>query len=166
LSQGRGQHRSQNTLVFVQVALAVVLLVAAGLMIRSFLALRSVEPGFSQPDRIQTLRISVPEGRAAEPGRVARVQQDILTEIAKISGVTSASFTTALPVETDYENNTVVTAADKTYGDGIPQLRRAKTVAPGFFQTMGIPLLVGRDFHVERHRRPAQGGDRFEQPRA
>ena len=158
LSHGRGQRRSQNTLVFVQVALAVVLLVSAGLMIRSFVALRSVEPGFVDPDRIQTIRISIPEGRAAEPARVARVQQDIMTEIAKISGVTSASFTTALPMELDYENNTVVTAADKTYSEGIPQLRRSKSVGPGFFQTMGIPLLVGRDFtwtDIEGRRRVA-----------
>jgi len=158
LSHGRAQHRSQNTLVFVQVALAVVLLVSAGLMIRSFVALRSVEPGFVDPDHIQTIRISIPGGRAAEPARVARVQQDIITEIMKISGVTSASFTTALPMESDYENNVVITAADKTYGEGIPKLQRSKTVAPGFFQTMGIPLLVGRDFtwtDIEGRRRVA-----------
>jgi len=146
LSQGRGQHRSQSTLVFVQVALAVVLLVAAGLMIRSFLALRSVQPGFVDPDRIQTLRISIPEGRVGEPERVLRMQQDILAEIGKISGVTSAAFATALPMEMDYENNMVVTAADKTYGEGIPPLKRSKSVAPGFFTTMGIPLLAGRDY--------------------
>ena len=158
LSQGRGQHRSQNTLVFVQVALAVVLLVAAGLMIRSLLALRSVEPGFVDPDRIQTLRISIPEGRATEPERVARMQQDILGEIGKISGVTSAAFASALPMEMEYENNTVVTAADKTYPEGIPPLRRTKFVAPGFFKTMGIPLLGGRDFSwtdVDARRRVA-----------
>jgi predicted permease len=158
LSQGRGQHRSQNTLVFVQVALAVVLLVSAGLMIRSFVALRSVEPGFIDPDRIQTMRVSIPDGRASDPARVARLQQDIVTEIAKISGVTSAAITTALPMELDYENNTVVTAADKAYGEGIPQLRRSKSVSPGFFQTMGIPLLVGRDFtwtDIEGRRRVA-----------
>jgi len=146
LSRGRGQHRSQSTLVFVQVALAVVLLVAAGLMIRSFLALRSVQPGFVDPDRIQTLRISIPEGRVGEPERVLRMQQDILAEIGKISGVTSAAFATALPMEMDYENNMVVTAADKTYGEGIPPLKRSKSVAPGFFTTMGIPLLAGRDY--------------------
>jgi predicted permease len=158
LSQGRAHHRSQNTLVFVQVALAVVLLVSAGLMVRSFAALRSIEPGFVEPDRIQTFRLSIPDGRVAEPGRVARMQQDIMTEIAQISGVTSAAFATALPMEMDYENNMVVTAADKTYPEGIPPLRRSKSVAPGFFQTMGIPLITGRDFtwtDVESRRRVA-----------
>jgi len=146
LSQGRRQHRSQNTLVFVQVALAVVLLVAAGLMIRSFLALRSVEPGFVTPDRVQTLRISIPEGRVAEPERVARMQRDILAEIGKISGVTSAAFATALPMEMEYENNMVVTAENKTYDQGIPPLRRSKSISPGLFSTLGTPLLAGRDF--------------------
>ena len=146
LSPSRGQHRSQNALVFVQVALAVVLLVASGLMIRSFQALRSVEPGFTDPDHIQTMRISIPEGQAAAPERVARMQQDILDEIARIPGVTSAAFASALPMELEYENNMVVTAEDKTYGEGIPPLRRSKIIAPGFFQTLGIPLLAGRDF--------------------
>jgi len=108
--------------------------------------LRSVQPGFVDPDRIQTLRISIPEGRVGEPERVSRMQQDILAEIGKISGVTSAAFATALPMEMDYENNMVVTAADKTYGEGIPPLKRSKSVAPGFFTTMGIPLLAGRDY--------------------
>jgi predicted permease len=158
LSQGRAHRRSQNTLVFVQVALAVVLLVSAGLMIRSFVALRSVEPGFVDPDRIQTLRISIPEARVVEPGRVSRVQQDILTEIARISGVTSATFATASPMEMEYENNMVVTAADKEYAEGIPTLRRSKSVGPGFFTTMGIPLIAGRDFtwtDIEDRRRVA-----------
>jgi predicted permease len=144
-SANRGQHRSQNALVFVQVALAVVLLVAAGLLIRSFQALRTVEPGF-EPDRTQTLRISIPAGQVADPDRVARMQQDILTEITTIPGVTSATFSTALPMEMEYENNMVVTAGDRKYPEGIPPLRRSKFVAPGFFETLGIPLLTGRDF--------------------
>src|SRR5262245_52216333 len=61
LGASRGQHRSQNALVFVQVALAVVLLVAAGLMIRSFQQLRSVDAGFNDPEQIQTMRLSFPE---------------------------------------------------------------------------------------------------------
>jgi predicted permease len=143
---GRGRRRSQDALVFVQVALAVVLLVASGLMIRSFQALRRVEPGFIHPGQVQTLRISIPEGQAAEPERVARMQQDILDQIATIPGVTSAAFATALPMEADYEDNLVVTAADRTYAEGIPPLRRSKAVAPGFFNALGIPLLAGRDF--------------------
>ena len=107
-----------------------------------------------------------PRGALAESGRVARMQQDILTEIGKISGVTSAAFATALPMEMDYENNMVVTAADKTYAEGIPPLRRSKFVAPGFFRTMGIPLVAGRDFTWTDVNARRTGGDRVEQPGA
>jgi predicted permease len=142
----RVQHRSQNALVFVQVALAVVLLVAAGLMIRSFQKLRSVDAGFVEPEQIQTMRLSFPEGQLVEPERVARMQQDILSEIEKVPGVTAATFVSALPMETEFENNMVVTAEDKSYAEGIPPLRRSKTVAPGLFSTLGTPLIAGRDF--------------------
>jgi putative ABC transport system permease protein len=145
-SPSRGQHRSQSALVFVQVALAVVLLVASGLLMRSFQALRDVDPGFDRPDQIQTLRISIPPGQVEDAERVTRMQEDMLTAISSLPGVRSASFATALPMEMEYENNTVVTASDKTYAEGIPPLRRTKAVAPGFFETLGIPLLAGRSF--------------------
>jgi predicted permease len=133
-------------LVFVQVALAVVLLVAAGLMIRSFYELRSIDPGFVDPERVQTFRIAIPEAQVPDAERVAQMQQEILSEIGKIPGVASAAFATALPMEMEYENNMVVTAEDKTYGDGLPPLRRSKSVAPGLFKTLGVPLIAGRDF--------------------
>jgi predicted permease len=146
LGLNRGKHRSQNALVFVQVALAVVLLVAAGLMIRSFLALRSIDPGFVAPQQVQTFRIAIPEAQVPDPERAAQMQRDILSEVEKIPGVASAAFATALPMEREFENNMVVTAEYKTYGEGIPPLRRSKSVAPGLFKTLGIPLIAGRDF--------------------
>jgi putative ABC transport system permease protein len=146
LSQGEERHRSQNALVVAQVGLAVVLLVAAGLMIRTFEALRKVQPGFAQPETVQMVRLSIPDAQVAEPERVVRMQQDIAERIAAIPGVTSAAFGTALPMEVEFENNMVVTAEDKTYQQGIPPLRRSKSVSPGFFRTLGTPLLAGRDF--------------------
>jgi predicted permease len=134
-SQGRERHRSQNALVVVQVGLAVVLLVASGLMIRTFEALRKVQPGFVEPERVQTVRLSIPEAQVAEPERVVRMQQDIVEKIASIPGVMSVAFATALPMEMDLENNTVVTAEGQTLQEGIPPLRRSKFVAPGMFRT-------------------------------
>jgi putative ABC transport system permease protein len=146
LSLSRQRRDSRNALVVAQVALAVVLLVAAGLMIRSFQALRNVQPGFASPERIQTIRISIPESEVVEPERTAHMQHDIMERIGAIPGVTSVSFSTALPMETEFENNIVLTAEDKTYGPGIPPLRRSKSVAPDYFRTLGTPLLAGRDF--------------------
>jgi predicted permease len=141
----RERHRSQNVLVGVQVALAVVLLVASGLMIRSFYALRSVYPGFARPEEIQTLRISIPAAQIPEPERVMRMQQDVVDRLAEIPGVTSVAFASALPME-PFENSSPVTAENREYPEGIPPLRRTKTVAPGLFATLGIPLIAGRDF--------------------
>jgi len=66
----------------------------------------------------------------AETERVVRMQQDILESIAAIPGVTSAAFATALPMEVEFENNLVVSAEDRTYAQGIPPLRRSKSVSP------------------------------------
>src|SRR5262249_44829960 len=146
LSLSRERRDSRNALVVAQVALAVVLLVAAGLMIRSFHALRNIQPGFTAPERIQTVRISIPESELVEPERTAQMQQDIMERIGAIHCVTSVSSSTALPKETEFENNIGLTAEDKTYGPGIPPLRRSKSVAPDYFKTLGTPLLAGRDF--------------------
>jgi predicted permease len=146
MGQSRERHRVQNMLVVTQVALAVVLLVASGLMIRTFAALRDVRPGFAAPEKVQMFRLSIPEAQVPEPERVVRMQHDIVERIASIPGVTSVTFSTAMPMEMEFENNMVVTAEDKSYGEGIPPLRRSKSVAPGLFATLGTPIIAGRDF--------------------
>jgi predicted permease len=146
VSQSRERHRSQNTLVVVQVALALVLVVGSGLMIRSFQALRNVQPGFSRPEQIQTMRISISSTQVEEPGLVIRMQNDILDKLAAIPGVTSAAFATALPMEMDFRGTDAVSAEDKISEGQLPPIRTDKFVSPGFFATLGTPLLAGRDF--------------------
>ena len=140
------RQRTQHALVVVQVGLAVVLLVASGLMIRTFLALRNVEPGFAAPSQVQTMRLSISPPEVPDPDRVVRMQQDILNGLAGIPGVTAVSFATALPMESEFENSMAVTAEGEAVMQGIPPMRRSKNVAPGFFATLGIPLIAGRDF--------------------
>src|SRR5207247_740297 len=84
------RHRARSTLVVVQVALALVLLVSSGLMIRSFQALRHVQPGFTRPEEVQTLRISIPSSQVKDPVMVVRMEQDIVNKIAAIPGARSA----------------------------------------------------------------------------
>ncbi|HEV8412765.1 MAG TPA: ABC transporter permease [Bryobacteraceae bacterium] len=146
LSQSGERHRSQNTLVVVQVALALVLLVGSGLMIRSFQALRSVQPGFTRPEQIQTVRISIPEVQVAEPERVTRMQSEILDKIAAVPGVASAAFASALPMEVDFRNVNAVSAEGKNQEERLPPIRRSKFVSPGLFKTQGTPIIAGRDF--------------------
>jgi predicted permease len=145
LSQSKEMHRMRNTLVVLQVALAMVLLISSGLMIRTFLALRNVEPGFTSPRDLQTLAVFIPESQVKEPERVVRMQQEMLRRISAIPGVSSAAFGNSVP--TDGNNSTdLLYAEDRTYAEGqLPPLRRFKFVAPGYFQTMGTRLIAGRD---------------------
>src|SRR5260370_8352208 len=100
-TQGARQLRAQNALVVTQVALAFVLLVASGLMIRSFFALRAVTPGFTHPEWIQTVRIAIPEAMTSDSERVIRMQSDILSRLSAIPGVTPPGCPPPFPMESD-----------------------------------------------------------------
>jgi predicted permease len=148
-SAGRNQHRSQNALVVVQVALALVLLIGSGLMIRTFQNLRNVQPGFTDPGTIQSVRISLSAVDVPQPERVTRVQQDILDRLAAIPGVTSAAFVDSLPMGRA-SIGAIVAAEGQDYGPkGIPPTRTIRLMSPGALQTLGTPLIVGRDFTWE-----------------
>jgi len=146
LSQSKESHRARNTLVIAQVALAVILLISSGLMIRTFQALRNVQPGFTGPRELQTLSVYIPESQVKEPERVVRMHHEILRKLSAIPGVSSAAFANSVP--TDGNNSTdLLYAEDHPYAEGkLPPLRRFKFVAPGFFQTMGTRLIAGRDY--------------------
>jgi len=146
LSQSRERHRARSTLVVVQVALALVLLIGSGLMIRTFQALKHVQPGFTQPAEVQTLRLSIPSTAVSDPVAVVRMEQAIMDKIAAIPGVRSVGLTTIVPMAGD--NWTDATFADDhVYAEGqIPPLRHFKFVAPGLLGTMGNALVAGRDF--------------------
>jgi len=146
-SQGRERHRTRNTLVVVQVALALVLLISSGLMIRSFQELRHVQPGFTHPEEIQILHSTTPPAIANEPERVMRMQHEILDKLAAIPGVVSVGFGIAAPLESFLGGGNPVYAADKNFSEGeIPPIRQIRRTAPGFFKTMGTRFTAGRDF--------------------
>lgn len=146
LSSSRERHRARNTLVVVQVALALVLLIGSGLMIRTFQALRNVQPGFTHPEELQLLRVLISEGLVKENEQVMRMQNAMLDKLAAIPGVSSVALAGDAPLE-GFSNNDVLFAEDKTYAVGqIPPIRRYRSVTPGFFKTTGTPLIAGRDF--------------------
>jgi putative ABC transport system permease protein len=145
LSQSKDRHRARSVLVVVQVALALVLLVSSGLMIRTFQALRHVEPGFTNARAVQTLRISIPDTQVKEPERVIRMEQAIVDKIAGIGGVSSVAVTTAVPMDGQNSNDPIY-AEDHVYREGsIPPIRRYKFISPGYASTMGNRLIAGRD---------------------
>jgi predicted permease len=145
-SVSRERHRARNLLVVAQVAMALVLLVSAGLMIRTFQALRTVEPGFTQAEHLQTMRISIPGQLIAEPQRVTRVQNDILDKLVAITGVASVAFASEMPMEGIPPNWDDILVEGQTYSSTeIPPLRLFKYVSPGFFHTSGTRIVAGRD---------------------
>jgi predicted permease len=145
ISQSKERHRARNTLVIVQVALAMVLLVGSGLMIRTFRALKRVNPGVSRPEEVQTLRLFIPEPQVADPEQTIRMEQAIADRISTIAGVTAVGLTSDVPMSSNGRHDAVY-AEDHVYSESqIPPLRRYKFVAPGLFSTLGTPLVAGRD---------------------
>src|SRR6185312_17274975 len=126
LSQSRERHRARNTLVVIQVALAMVLLVGSGLMIRTFQALRQVQPGFTRPAEVQTLHLFIPTTQVRDAEQVVHMQQAILQKLAAIPGVSSAAFSTSITMDGN-ESNDPIFAEDHAYVEGkLPPIRRFK----------------------------------------
>jgi predicted permease len=145
LSQSRERHRVRNTLVVVQVGLAFVLLICSGLMIRTFRALTHVNPGFVGPAEIQRFVLSIPEAEVRDDEPVVRMQEAILRKIAAIPGVSSVGLISSVPMDGNHWSDPVF-AQDRAYAESeIPPLRRFKFVSPEAFQTLGIPLIAGRN---------------------
>jgi predicted permease len=145
-SVSRERHRARNILVVAQVAMALVLLISAGLMIRTFQALRTVEPGFTHAEHLQTMRISIPASMVAEPQRVTRMQNNIADKLAAIPGVTSVGFTSAMPMEGVEPNwDEIVAEGQPDAAIQNPPLRLFKNVSPEFFRTAGTKMVAGRE---------------------
>jgi predicted permease len=141
----REQLRGHRVLVVGQIAMALVLLVASGLMVRTLLAIQGVKPGFTRPDQIQMVRISLPQVLAREPERVIQLQKDMVDTLAAIPGVAVVGFASALPLENN-RNGVVVAVEAVTAPDRMPPNRRYRHASPGLFAAQGSRLLYGRDF--------------------
>lgn len=146
MSESRARQRSRGVLVVVQVALALVLLVSSGLMIRTFRALTRVNPGFDAPAEVQTFRVGIRDTQVKERERLLRIQEEIWRKLEAIPGVSSVGLSGNVPMDGSGFGSQVF-ARDRASAPGAPPLQcRFGFVAPGFFQTLGTPLLAGRDF--------------------
>jgi predicted permease len=144
-SASRERHRARNVLVIAQVAITLVLLVSAGLMIRTAQALRTVEPGFTGPEHLQTVRIAIPPSLIADPKLVVRTQNNLTDKLSAIPGVTSVGFASEAPMETGSPNWDGIVPEGKTYPGNVAPLRRFEHVSPGFVHTTGARLVAGRE---------------------
>jgi putative ABC transport system permease protein len=155
-SDGRERHRARHTLVVAQVAMALVLLVSSGLMVRTFLAMRAVQPGFTAPDEVFTMRIAIPASVVKDPVAAATTHEQILRGIEAIPGVLSVGLASGLPMDGN-DSNDPLWVQDKPGPEGrIPPVRRYRWISPQYFSTIGNTVIAGRDLSWEdlQTRRP------------
>jgi predicted permease len=150
-SVSRDRLHTRSVLIVVQVAIALVLLVSAGLMIRTFDAIRTVQPGFTDPEHVQVMRMFFASAAVADPQRLTHVQNDMQDKLSAIPGVTSAAFGSAMPMEGFGSNLGVVNSGAVRADDRpdqaseAPPLRLFKYASPGFFKTAGTRVIAGRE---------------------
>lgn len=144
VTAGRQGSTARSALIIAQVAFSMVLLVGAGLMVRTAWELGSVDPGFARAHEVQTFHIGVP--RLTEPDTEAaiRMQHAMVDRVAQIPGVTAVAYTSSLPLESSLVRDGVMIDG-RVYDDAEAQLRQFKFVSPGSFVAMGTPLVTGRD---------------------
>jgi len=146
VSVSRERHRARNLLVMGQVAMALVLLVSAGLMIRTFEALRAVDTGFTDGQHLQMMRISIPASLVAKAEQVTRIQNELVEKLEAVPGLKSAAFASEMPMEGFDSDWDTIFAEGKTYSKGeLPPLLLYKHVSPGFFGAAGTRIIAGRD---------------------
>ncbi len=157
LTWSRERNRARNILVVAQVALALVLLIGSSLMIRTFQAMRSVDPGFSGPEQLQTFSIAMPREIAFQkPEMVARTQNEILDKVRALPGVTSAGFASALPMDGEPPNWDGILKEGQSWTEGNrPPMRLFVSISPGYLRTVGHAPRSGPRMDVGRSVQPA-----------
>ena len=144
-SGGRDGNRIRRSLVAAQVAMALLVLVAAGLLGRSFIALQRVSPGFSSTD-VVTLQLSIPFNKYDSAAKVVGFFDRIRTGIANIPGVTEASAAYPLPMSDDHWSGSFNVEGEPDGPNApLPHAEYAVTM-PGYFHVARIPITAGRDF--------------------
>ena len=141
-SAGRARHYLRNGLVAAEIALTVVLLVGAGLMVRSFRTLLATGAGM-RPDTLLTLRMAVSDARYREPYQVAAFYRQVLEKTAAVPGVYSSAAATALPFSL-HNTARVFTIEGKPPEPGRQPAAQYQVVSPSYFQTLHVPLRAGR----------------------
>ena len=143
-SDGPGRHRTRNALVVGQVALAMTLLIVSGLMIRTFIAIRQVDPGFSRPNEVQTFVLAIPPTLIGDDQQAARTHESVAERLAQVPSVVSVGLSSSITMDGEDNANYLMIEDFPDREGTVPALRRFKSFAPGYFETMGIPLVAGR----------------------
>jgi putative ABC transport system permease protein len=141
-SAGVGRQRVRNVLVVSEVALSLLLLISAGLLIKSFLRLQETELGFD-PANVLTLRVPLPEARYKENGKVENFWDELLRRVRALPGVESAGLTRGLPMNGGIESGVMVEGQEGTSNKDATAAVNLYA-EPGYFKTLDIKLVNGR----------------------
>ena len=143
-SDAPARHRTRNSLAVAQIALALMLMIVSGLMIRTFMAMRDVHPGFAEPRTVQTFRLAIPPALAPDAQQFARTHDTIAQRVAAVPGVASVGLSSSITMDGEDNTNPLYVEGVPLPDGALPPLRRFKSVAPGYFETMGNPVVAGR----------------------
>jgi predicted permease len=153
---GAHRQRARGALVAAQVAFALVVLAASGLLLRSFQHLRAVQPGFNA-DKVATLWVSIPKQRYPSDTSVAQFYARLVDQASQLPGVTAAGITSNLPFgQNGMDNDPFYVEGDETYAKKIPPLVIFQSADAGYFKAMGIPLIAGRTFDRLERQHPTE----------
>lgn len=145
---GAGRLRVRSALVVVEVALAVTLVVCAGLLLRSFWALRHVEPGFDG-ERVLAMDLALPEAKYDTGPKVARFYRELIEHLRALPGVESAAATSSLPMRGSRSNWDVEVEGHPTLPGQARPSPYYHAVTPDYFRSLGIRVTRGRGFTAE-----------------
>jgi putative ABC transport system permease protein len=143
-SGGPQRHRTRSLLVVSQVALALVLLIGSGLMIRTFISLQQVDPGFVRPEEVLTFRVSISEAAAKAPEQAARAHDQIRERLRQVPAVSAVGMSSSVTMDRQGGMAPIFVDGQPQASGRLPALRRYKMIGPGYVETMGNPVLAGR----------------------
>ncbi|MGH9837363.1 MAG: ABC transporter permease [Blastocatellia bacterium] len=144
---GGGGQRTRSALVVAEIALALVLLVSAGLLLRSSWRLQQVNPGFN-PERVLKVRLSLPPSKYREGAQAAAFYQQLLERLRALPGVQAAGATSSVLLNKVHNSSGILIEGRPAPNGPRPELPM-DSVSPGYFQAMDMPLVQGRQFNEQ-----------------
>jgi putative ABC transport system permease protein len=135
----------RNALAVAQIAIAIILLIGAGLMAKSFWALVHTAPGF-RTEHVLTARLALPRSRYPDNRRIAAFERELLDRLRERPGIQSAGFTTYLPLSGSDNGWSFLIEGRPPLPVGVYNMAKYRPVSAGYFETIGIPLVKGRWF--------------------
>jgi predicted permease len=144
-SATRDRHLARRGLVVAQIALALTLLIGSGLAARSFQRLADVDPGF-EPSDLVSLRLSLPEQRYESGESRLNFHQQLLTHLSALPGAIRVAAVSDLPFGGSLNGSGHSLESHPLAGNEVPPVSMMKNISPGYFETMGVELVEGREF--------------------